>query len=126
MKIILKHPLKSASPNLTNSWLCGFTDAEGCFNVTLIPRSQTYTQVQVRFMLSQKGELEILNKFAELLGGRISYLKSYDGYNMTVNLLKLQTVIQYFEKYPLKTRKKVTFQYWKRICQMVTNKEHLT
>lgn len=114
-KIVLKHPLKWTSPNLKNSWLCGFTDAEGCFNVTLINRFKTYIQVQVRFILSQKGELEILNKFTKLFGGKISYLKSYNGFNMTVNLLKLQTVIEYFERHPLKTRKEKTFQYWKGI-----------
>lgn len=108
----------SNSPTLDNAWLSGFSDSEGCFTVSVVKRSETYNQVHVRYILSQKasapqgaevkspaqsagvlGELELMTKIAEMLNGKVSYLKSYNGYNMTVNLSKLSKVISYFNKY---------------------------
>lgn len=90
------------------NWFIGFTDAEGCFTCSVLNRTrktiEDRKQVQVRYILSQKGELELLTEIAKLLGGKISYLKSYEGYNMTVNLLKLSKVICYFTIYPLKSK----------------------
>jgi hypothetical protein len=51
-----------------------------------------------------------LNKFADILNGKINYLKTYNGYNMVVNLSKLSIVIDYFTKYPLKTKKSLDYK----------------
>jgi hypothetical protein len=85
---------------LENAWLSGFTDAEGCFTVSIIKRSETYNQVIVRYFLSQKYEYNILNQLANLLSGKVHYLKSYDGYNMVVNLSKCKNIINYLKYYP--------------------------
>jgi Proton-conducting membrane transporter/LAGLIDADG endonuclease/NADH-Ubiquinone oxidoreductase (complex I), chain 5 N-terminus len=111
-------------PTLDNGWLSGFTDAEGCFTVSIIKRSETYNQVQVRYILAQKGELELMNKIADMLGGRTSFLKDYNGYNMTVNLTKLDKVIGYFNKYSLKTKKYIHYFNWLKAYKLVMNKEH--
>jgi len=97
------------SPGLDSAWISGFTDAEGCFTGSVLKRSGSYTQVQVRYVLSQKRELMLMTKLSELFGGNVSYLKSYDGHNMTVNLLKLHKVITYFAKYNLKTKKHIDY-----------------
>ena len=44
-----------------------------------------------------------------MFNGRTHYLKSYLGYNMTVNTTKLNTVIRYFDLYPLKAKKHVVY-----------------
>jgi hypothetical protein len=111
-------------PTLENAWLSGFTDAEGCFTVSVLKRSETYNQVQVRYILSQKGELELMTKIADLLGGRVSYLKDYQGYNMVVNLMKLRTIIHYFNQYSLKTKKYICYFNWLKVYKLVMNKEH--
>jgi hypothetical protein len=54
----------------------------------------------VRYILSQKDEYNILFKISELLDGKIHYLKSYDGYNMVVNLNKCHKIINYLKFYP--------------------------
>jgi len=104
-------PARSAAsdPTLNSGWLSGFTDAEGCFTVSVIKRSEKYNQVFVRFVLSQKEEFDLMSKIADLLGGKLHYLKSYNGYNMVVNLTKLRNVISYFKKYPLKTKKHIDY-----------------
>lgn len=63
----------------------------------------------VRYILSQQEESPLLTKIANMLDGRLSYLKSYNGYNMVVNLTKLSGVIKYFTKYPLKTKKYIDY-----------------
>ncbi len=109
-----------------NAWLCGFADAEGCFNITIVRRSLKYTQIQVRFILSQKGEYVFMNDLAFLLKGKLSYLKSYDGYNLTVNLLNLKNIISYFNKYQLRTKKYINYFNWLKVYSLVISKKHLT
>ena len=50
-------------------WLSGFTDAEGCFNVSITANSR-YTLghvIKMRYILDQKDSV-ILNKVYELFG----------------------------------------------------------
>lgn len=108
------------------AWLCGFTDAEGCFTVSLLKRSDKYTQVQVRYILSQKNEKKLFLELAEEFGGKIHYLKSYDGYNWVINLMKLKKIIKYFTKYKLKTKKILDYRNWIYVYNLVIEKEHLT
>lgn len=95
------------------------------FTISVIKRSEINNQVQVRSILSQQGELNLLSKFADLLNGKTSYLESYEGYNMTVNLTKLNKVLIYFKKYPLKTKKYISYLNWLKVYKLVINKEHL-
>lgn len=114
----------SNSPTLNNTWLSGFSDSEGCFTISVVKRSETYNQVHVRYILSQKGELELMTKIAEMLNGKVSYLKSYNGYNMTVNLSKLSKVVSYFNRYSLKTKKYIDYFNWLKAYKLVINKDH--
>lgn len=111
-------------PTLDNAWLSGFSDSEGCFTISVVKRSETYNQVHVRYILSQKGELELMTKIAALFDGKVSHLKSYNGYNMTVNLSKLHKVISYFNNYSLKTKKYIDYFNWLKVYKLVINKEH--
>ena len=68
------------------------------FTVSTIKSSKFNSiQVTVRYILSQKGESELLNKIALLLNGKVHYIKSYDGYNMVVNLTKLNNILNYLK-----------------------------
>jgi hypothetical protein len=65
--------------------------------------------VRLRYILSQKGNFEQMQYLAAMLNGKTHYLKSYDGYNMTVNTTKLSLVINYFNSHPLKTKKSIVY-----------------
>jgi hypothetical protein len=65
-----------------------------------------------------------MTKIAEMLNGKVSHLKSYNGYNMTVNLSKLSKVIGYFNKYSLKTKKYIEYFNWLKAYKLVINKDH--
>ena len=110
--------------SLNNAWLSGFTDAEGYFTASIIKRSKNYTQVKVRYILSQQGEFKLLNNIKIVLNGTICYLKSYNRYNMTVNLSKLSKIIHYFSVYPLKTKKKIHYLNWIKIYNLIISKQH--
>lgn len=112
--------------NLNSNQLCGFTDAEGCFNITLQKRNLNYTQIFVSFILSQQFEFNLLTEISFLIKGKLSYLKSYNGYNLTVNLSNLNLIIKYFKKNKLKTKKYLIFLNQLKIYNLVKKKEHLT
>jgi hypothetical protein len=116
----------NSKPDLSNSWLCGFTDAEGCFTCSIMDKHINGGLVRLRYMLSQKGNYDDMRYLAEMLNGKLHYLKSYSGYNLTVNTTKLQLVIKYFDLHPLKTKKSVVYLNWNKMYRLVINKKHLT
>jgi len=88
----------------------GFTDAEGCFTASVIEsKDRKNPYVQVRFIISQKEDKELLENIAILLKGKVHYLKSYNGYNMVVNLTNLQNTLTYFKNNKLFTKKLISF-----------------
>lgn len=107
-----------------NAWLAGFTDVEGYFTISMLKRSKFYTQVQVRYILSQGKEEKFMAQISKLLNGKVYYLKSYGGYNMVVNLTKLSSTINYFSFYGLKTKKYISYLNWLKVYKLVINKEH--
>jgi len=113
-------------PDLSNYWLCGFTDAEGCFTCSTVDRPDMVSTVRLRYILSQKGNYEEMQYLADLLNGKTHYIKSYVGYNTTVNTGKLSIVIRYFNSHPLKTKKYLVYFNWIKMYDIIINKEHLT
>lgn len=112
--------------SLNYTWLLGFTDAEGCFTASVIEsekRKNPY--VQVRFIISQKDDKELLENIAILLKGKVNYLKSYNGYNMVVNITKLQNTLTYFKNNKLLTKKLISFNRWLSVYDIINSKQHL-
>ena len=113
--------------SLDNGWLSGFTDAEGCFTCSAYLNKTTNKHiVTVRYIISQKDDIEFSNHLANLINGYVSYLKSYEGYNTVVNSTKLSIIIKYINNYPLQTKKHISYIRWLKVHKLVINKEHLT
>ena len=74
-------------PSLNNSWLSGFTDAEGCFTISI----KNTKGFSIRFILSQKHE-ENLTFFSKLIllfkTGNIENHYHHDNYSYVVSGLK--------------------------------------
>ena len=116
---------KKFKPSLNDTWLSGFTDAEGCFTCSVYDnKTNTVKLVRLRYILSQKGNSENMDHLATILGGKKHFIKSYDGYNVTVNTTKLRPIIKYFETYTLRTKKYITYSNWIKIYKLVINKKH--
>jgi hypothetical protein len=130
--IPLKFNNKPVIPTLSDSWLCGFTDAEGCFNVTITIRRDTKipsTRIRLRYILDQNN---YLNNFLHIKGlfnsGYISPKPKHPHqFRFTIDGFKsIPRVIDYFTIYPLKTNKIISYNLWIKVFSMVLKKEHLT
>lgn len=105
----------SVTPTLKDSWLSGFTEAEGCFKVNITARFNTVTgfRVRPRFLLDQKDAYEILLIIRNLFGlGRVTLRgKTNKVYRCSVDSFKsLILVRDYFFTLPLKTKKAKSFE----------------
>ena len=118
------------SVTLQDSWLSGFTDAEGCFNVSITSnaRYKLCQVIKMRFILDQKDNY-ILQVIQNLFGfGKVTLRSQTEGvYRYTVTGFKsMNDVISYFKVYPLLTKKGTSFEKWLMIHNMVSNKLHLS
>jgi hypothetical protein len=110
---------------LDNAWLSGFTDAEGCFTSSAyLSKTTNKYIVTVRYVISQKNDIEFSQYLAGLINGYITYIKSYDGYNTVVNHSKLNIIINYIKIYPLKTKKHLSYLRWLKVYGLVKDKHH--
>lgn len=134
-----------------NAWLSGFIDAEGCFNVqhTVDKRYTLGFRVRLRFILDQKYEYSILKKICVILqSGLISirklpptdkfskkvlssamYSQGRDLCGMyrytSTHMKSHQKLIEYLNRYPLHTKKKVAFYRWTLLLYYIKNRKNL-
>jgi len=114
-------------PSLNNAWLSGFTDAEGCFTISI----KNTTGFAIRFILSQKHE-ENLTFFSKLIllfnTGIIENHYHKNNYSYLVSGLKNCSNLlesNYFENFNLKTNKNTSYLMWKDLYFRLLNKDHL-
>nr|YP_010714062.1 LAGLIDADG homing endonuclease [Fuscoporia gilva]WDD39625.1 LAGLIDADG homing endonuclease [Fuscoporia gilva] len=114
-------------PSLNNSWLSGFTDAEGCFTVSFL--SKPSNAFRLRYIVTQKGDenLPILSHLIFLFnGGLIEAHSAKSNYSYVLTGKKnCYKIYNYFKNFPLKTKKAYSLELWKVIHNKIDNKEHL-
>lgn len=118
-------------PSLNDAWLCGITDAEGCFTVSFTTSKNIY---RIRYILSQKWEINkdilinILNLFDHKIGDVYKHSNPIsDVYELRVNGVKnCKSLIPYFNHFKLKTKKVESYNKWKYLLYAIDNKEHLS
>lgn len=123
-----------ALPILNNSWLSGFIDAEGCFNVTLFKRKSMALgyQVKLRFMIDQKDSLDNMLFIKDQLNLFLINRKLKKGSNGIMHriesnsFVKVPLIVDYINTFRLKTKKQESFDKWVRVYELVKNKAHLT
>lgn len=122
---------KLNTPTINDGWISGFTDAEGSFMGRLrsTRKSTVKTYPNLIFQLAQK-DSEILIRIREVFLGPTSlyvyYDKSWEGYRFCLESLKnLSYIKSYFKRFPLKTKKHITFLIWCNILNMMIEKKHL-
>jgi len=116
--------------SLSDSWLSGFSDAEASFEVRFkdCNTSKLRKQLVLRYCLTQKTP-EILEKIKlELkLNNQVCFDSSWNGYRIiTESLQKHKILIRYFNRYPLKTKKKINYLKFSNLLKDKINKLHLT
>jgi hypothetical protein len=114
-------------PSLNNAWLSGFTDAEGCFTISI----KSTTGFAIRYILSQKHE-ENLTFFSKLIllfnTGIIENHYNHNNYSYVISGLKNCSKLlesNYFERFSLKTNKNNSYLLWKDLYFKLLRKDHL-
>lgn len=122
---------------LPGDYVAGFIDGEGCFTIT-ISKHATKTlglDARLHFQIELRADdLEILQNIRETIGcGRIYYL-SYEKYGwhphaeLKVSSLREITdhLIPFLNQYPLRAKKRFSYQLFLQAVELFQRKEHLT
>ena len=105
-----------------------------CFNVTLLKRKAIILgyQVKLRFMIDQKDSLDTLLYIKSQLNLFLTHRKQKKGlsgsmYRIESNsFIKVPLIVQYLNKFRLKTKKQESFDKWVLVYELVKYKSHLT
>lgn len=118
---------------LKDSWLSGFTDAEGCFSVNIYNGKNKVKYTRCRFILDQKDEKELLIEIKnKLKHGSVNLRSKINNvFRLTVSMNNpirkdFMLLIKYFQKFPLKTTKNLNFELWCKVIDLIKLKKHNT
>nr|YP_008578710.1 putative LAGLIDADG endonuclease [Candida bohioensis]AGW07351.1 putative LAGLIDADG endonuclease [Candida bohioensis] len=121
-------------PTTNHSWLSGYTDAKGCFTISMMHRS-----FKIRFMLTINDieDMEMLfltmnnTKYdsglpdVKMLGDTQFNDKSNNTELMMNGLKNMQYMMNYFKKYNLTFSKGTSYTKFMNVYNKLKNKEHL-
>ena len=116
---------------IDNPWfLTGFTDAEGCFTISIFKNNRVKTgwTVKLSFQIAlHEKDITLLEQIQLYFNvGNISKHGSQMVYFRIESIKDLAKIINHFDKYPLITDKKADYELFKRIIEKMNNEEHLT
>jgi LAGLIDADG endonuclease len=112
------------------SYISGYVDGEGCFTVSISPRSTLVVGWEVRpsLSVSQNGDRsEVLLDIQRYFGcGTLRPDRSDRTLKWEVRSLPLilERVIPHFERYPLLSGKQRDFELFARICGLMARRRH--
>ncbi len=117
--------------NLEAQWIVGFVDGEGCFHVGINshPDMKAGFQVLPEFTVVQhERDVQVLHALKAHFGCGVVRKNHGDrmAYRVRGRDHLLERVIPFFEKHPLKTRKRVDFAKFRRVLLKMERGEHLT
>lgn len=124
------HPIEyifnSSHISLSNPWLLGFTEAEGCFSISFLKNSVAF---HTRFIISQKGDTNVPLLSQLILLFNVGYIEAHsnkDNYSYIVNgLNNVQKLYHYFDQFEFVGIKGQSYLKFKELNKRIQNKEHL-
>lgn len=120
-----------ASKSINPWFITGFSDAESSFMVFMNknPKVKLGFQTQVCFQIGlhekDKVLLGMIQSYFKGAGNISKQGKILVQYRVT-SLKHLEIIAEHFENYPLITQKKIDFELWKQVFEILKNKGHLT
>ncbi len=124
--------LRSVSrTKLESQWVVGFVDGEGCFDVGITPHLEMPTGFQVlpEFTVVQhERDIQILYSLKAFFGCGVVRRNHDRRMAFRVSGLKplKARVIPFFERHPLKTKKRIDFMRFRKVVLLMERGEHLT
>lgn len=111
----------------------GFTDAEGCFNVSVSKRKKSTVGyvVQARFVIElQLSDIDLLLKIQSFFKGIGTITKDPIKNVCRFSVVSIKDInnfiIPHFLEYPLQSAKSIDFSIWSQIINLLNDKKHLT
>jgi hypothetical protein len=116
---------------LDAQWVTGFVDGEGCFFVGINEHSDMKTGVQVlpEFTVVQhERDVQLLFALKEFFGCGVVRTNHGDRMAFRVRGKEhlLQRVVPFFVEHPLKSKKRVDFEKFRRVLLKMEAGDHLT
>src|SRR4030088_1101062 len=116
---------------LDSNWVVGFVDGEGCFFVGINPHHEMTSGFQVlpEFTVVQhQRDIQLLHALKKFFGCGVvrrnhAERMAYRGRSLD-NLSEI--IAPFFDKHPLKSKKRIDFIKFRKILQLMTKREHLT
>ena len=116
---------------LESQWIVGFVDGEGCFFIGLNKNPEMTLGIQVlpEFSVVQhKRDEQILYALKDFW--KFGVVRKNHGDRLCYRVRGVEhlnkTIIPFFEKHSLKTKKKVDFLKFRKVLQLIESKKHLT
>jgi hypothetical protein len=121
------------STQLDAQWIVGFVDGEGCFNIDVHKKLDMKWQLQMQpefVVVQNERDLQVLHALKDYFGcGSVSVNKK-DQYGLrycyrvkSVKQIK-EKILPFFDKHSLKTKKKIEYQRFRRICLLLDKGHH--
>ena len=117
--------------NLDAQWVVGFVDGEGCFHIGITPHEDLKTGVQVlpEFTVVQhERDAVLLHALKTFFGCGV--VRSNHGDRMAFRVRRrehlIHNIVPFFMKHPLKSKKRVDFEKFRRVVLMMGEGKHLT
>lgn len=115
--------------SLNPYYITGFTDAEGCFTISILIDSRMSTKWKVKPIFSislHNKDIKILKAIQRTWGVGKIYKHGQNSVAYRVSSLKnLKVIINHFDKYPLITQKFSDYLLFKQSVALIENKQHL-
>lgn len=124
--------MKNTNNNkLHPQFITGFTDAEGCFMISIIKdnRQKVGWRVNPCFQINLHGrDIELIEEIKNLFNcGNITFFKLKPAVYYSVQNIEAinNIIIPHFDKYSLITQKYSDYILWRTIIELINKKEHL-
>jgi hypothetical protein len=117
--------------NLEPQWIVGFVDGEGCFHIGINANSEMKAGYQVlpEFTVVQhERDVQLLHALKAYFGCGVVRTNHGDrmAYRVRGKEHLLQRIIPFFEKHPLKSKKRADFEKFRRVLRLMETGVHLT
>lgn len=121
---------------LNPNYIVGFVDGEGCFSITINRNNQRLPEVRLLFEIELREDDEsILVEIQKVLDCGNIYRLEYARYEKWRPHVKYKVsnftdiyekVIPFFKQYPLQAKKRLDFEKFCQVAELIKTKSHLT
>jgi hypothetical protein len=116
--------------NLSAEWITGFVDGEGCFHVGVARHADMRVGYQVlpEFTIVQhERDVQLLHAIKAYFGCGVVRRNHGDrmAYRVRDHRHLMEHIVPFFAQHPLKTRKRVDFEKFRRVVLLMNAGDHL-